>query len=112
MGQIYVNCFDLVLLIAVSLPSAVPDLSILPAAVLVPVNSAANVLDRVCLPVSLNLSHPAKLQYWVVGVILFVGLPVIGYTSLEQIFSTGVWRAFSDRAIWILTVFFNQSIAR
>jgi len=99
-------------LIAISLPSAVPDLSILPAAVLVPVNSAANVLDRVCLPVSLNLSHPAKLQYWVVGVILFVGLPVIGYTSLEQIFSTGVWSAFSDRAIWILTVFFNQSIAR
>ena len=99
-------------LVAISLPSAVPDLSILPAAVLVPVNSAANILDRVCLPVNLNSTHPAKLQYWVVGMILFVGLPVIGYTSLEQIFSAGVWSAFSDRAIWILTVFFDQSIAR
>ena len=99
-------------LVAVSLPSAVPDLSILPAAVRVPVGSAANALDRVCLPANLNSTYPASLQYWVAGVTLFVGMPVIGYTSLAQIFSTGVWSALSDRVIWILTVFFNQSIAR
>jgi len=109
-GRFMAVILTLSCLLAVSIPSAVPDLSILPPAVLVPVNSVANALDRACLALGLSSTHPAKLQYWVVGVILCVGLPVIGYTSLEQIFSTGVWRAFSDRAIWILTVFFNQSI--
>lgn len=111
-GRFMAVVLTLSCLVAISLPSAFPDLSSLPAAVLIPVNAAANAIDRVCLPFNLDSSHPAKLQYWVVGVILFVGLPVIGYTSLDQIFTTGVWSAFSDRAIWILTVVFNQSIAR
>jgi len=40
------------------------------------------------------------------------GLPLIGYGSLDQLFALGVWHHASDRIVWILQVFFSQSIAR
>jgi len=40
------------------------------------------------------------------------GLPLIGYGSLDQLFALGVWHHASDRIVWVLQVFFSQSIAR
>ena len=98
-------------LIALSMPSAVPGFATMPRSTWGLLNLSAHAVDRICLPLSLASPRPSKFDNWLLVTSLFAGLPLIGYTSVDQIFTAGVWSAFADRATWILQVFFNQSIA-
>ena len=99
-------------LIALSVPSAVPGFATMPRPAWGLLSLSAHAVDRICRPLSLHSPRPSKFDSWLLVTSLFAGLPLIGYTSVDQIFTAGVWSAFADRATWILQVFFNQSIAR
>lgn len=99
-------------LIALSVPSAVPGFAAMPRPTWGLLSFSAHVVDRICRPLSLDSPRASKFDNWLLVMSLFAGLPLIGYTSVDQIFTAGVWSTFADRATWILQVFFNQSIAR
>ena len=99
-------------LIALSVPSVVPGLATMPRPTWGLLSLSSHAVDRICLPLSVESPRPSRFDNWLFVVSLFAGLPLIGYTSLDQIFTAGVRSTFADRATWILQVFFNQSIAR
>ena len=104
------------LTLASLLAMAVPRLYIFPcrdfAIFMRPLRLVAFSLDRFFTLGRSDVALTKGLSSWVPPVSLFIGLPLIGYGSVDQALSIGVWSAFADRLIWILQVFFNQSIAR
>jgi len=59
-----------------------------------------------------SMASSSTSQVFIAAIFTVCGLPLIGYSSLDQLFALGVWHHASDRIVWILQVFFSQSIAR
>ena len=99
-------------LLAMAIPSFFAFPEAMPTIASKPLKVVALSLDRLFVLDSSDLALTKRLSHWVLPVSLFLGLPLIGYSSVDQALSIGVWNTFVDRVIWILQVFFNQSVAR